>query len=99
MSRDNGRLCFLPQQSAMSEGGSARPEIYQQQFGVYRGKENRGVGSEGLPAIDRAGKSISAPKKQSSQHPSSVLSNLTCVKFENKYKSKGEKVIKSSQQT
>jgi len=44
LSRDNGRLCFLPQQLATREGGSARPELYQQQFGVYR--EDR----EGLPA-------------------------------------------------
>lgn len=92
LSGDNGRLCFLPQQLATCEGGSARPELYQQWFGVYRGEEWGSL-------LDGAGKSISAPKKQSPEHPSRVLSNLTCVKFEKGYKSKGEKVIKSSRQT
>lgn len=36
-SGDNGRLCFLPQQLARSEGGSASPELNQQQCGVYVG--------------------------------------------------------------
>lgn len=102
LSGDNGRLCFLPPKLATREGGSARPELYQQQFGAYRAEEDRegdGEGDrEGL-LLDGTGISISAPKKQSPQRPSSVLSNLTCVKFENGYKSKGEKVIKSSQQT
>lgn len=73
-------------------GGCARPALQQQQFGVY------GAGERGS-LLDPPGKSISAPKQQSPQRPSHVLSNLTWVKSENGYKSKGEKVIKSSRQT
>lgn len=72
--------------------GSARPELQQQRFGVHRAEERGSL-------QDPPGKSISAPKKQSPQRPSHVLSSLTWVKSENGYKSKGEKVIKSSRQT
>lgn len=90
------RSCLNANPASSLSGDNGRLSFLPWQLGGrQRGEGDGGRGS----LLDRAGKSISAPKKQSPQRPFSALSKLTCVKFENGYKSKGEKVIKSSRQT